>query len=32
MSVSDEGMLTLTNGDGSLVTCDLYPVLSRLAR
>lgn len=30
MSVSEDGVLTLVNGDGSLVTCDLYPLLSRL--
>lgn len=29
-SIDPEGLLTLTNGDGSVVTCDLYPVLSRL--
>ena len=29
VSVSDEGMLTLKNGDGSVVSCDLYPVLSK---
>lgn len=28
--VNDEGLLSLTNGDGSTVDCDLYPVLSRL--
>lgn len=28
--ISDEGMLTLVNADGSEVECDLYPVLSRL--
>lgn len=32
MSVSDEGLLTLTNGDGTTVSCDLYPVLARVAR
>lgn len=30
--VDDQGMLTITNGDGSTVTCDLYPLLSRLQR
>jgi hypothetical protein len=30
--VDNEGMLTLTNGDGSEVRCDLYPLLSKLAR
>ena len=29
-TVDDEGLLTLTNGDGSTVTCDLYPLLSKL--
>lgn len=29
-SVSDEGLLTLINGDGSTVHCDLYHVLSKL--
>jgi len=32
LTVSDEGALTLTNGDGSVVTCDLYPVLAKVAR
>lgn len=32
VSVDDDGMMTLENADGSLVTCDLYPLLSRLAR
>jgi hypothetical protein len=32
LSVSDEGLLRLDNGDGSFVTCDLYPVLSKVAR
>lgn len=31
MSVDDQGMLTLTNGDGSRVQCDLYPILVRAA-
>ena len=30
MEIDDQGMLTLTNGDGSAVTCDLYPLLSKL--
>jgi hypothetical protein len=30
LDVSEEGLLTLTNGDGSSVTCDLYPLLRRL--
>lgn len=29
MSIDASGMLTLTNGDGSVVVCDLYPVLSQ---
>jgi len=33
MSIDDQnGLLTLKNADGSVVTCDLYPVLSRLGR
>ena len=32
MTVDDEGLLTLTNSDGSTITCDLYPVLTQLAR
>jgi hypothetical protein len=32
MSVSGEGTLKLTNGDGTIVTCDLYPVLTKVAR
>lgn len=31
MTVDDEGLLTLRNADGSLVRCDLYPLLSRLS-
>lgn len=30
MTVDDQGLLTMTNADGSTVTCDLYPVLSKL--
>lgn len=30
VDVSDEGMLTLTNGDGSVATCDLYPLLAKV--
>lgn len=30
LAVSDQGMLTLVNGDGSTVDCDLYPILSKL--
>ncbi len=29
--VDGEGLLTLVNADGSVVTCDLYPLLSKLA-
>lgn len=29
MSIDASGMLALTNGDGSIVVCDLYPVLSQ---
>ncbi len=32
MSINDEGMLTLTNGDGSTIDCDLYPLLSKLGQ
>jgi chitodextrinase len=31
-SFDDQGLLTLTMGDGSAVTCDFYPVLSRMMR
>lgn len=30
LSVDDNGLMTLTNGDGSQVQCDLYPLLSKL--
>lgn len=30
VSVSDEAVLTIVNGDGSMVDCDLYPILSRI--
>lgn len=30
MEINDDGLLTLTNRDGSIVVCDLYPVLSRI--
>lgn len=30
--VDHDGLLTLTNGDGSEVRCDLYPLLSKLER
>lgn len=32
MDVSDDGLLTLTNGDGSTVEADLYPLLEKVAR
>jgi len=32
MHIDAEGMLTLTNADGSVVTCDLYPVLAKAGR
>lgn len=31
MSVSEDGVLTLRNEDGSVVTCDLYPLLAKIA-
>ncbi|MEO3475776.1 hypothetical protein AAFN86_28250 [Roseomonas sp. CAU 1739] len=31
MKISDEGMLTLRNGDGSVVNLDLYPLLGKIA-
>jgi hypothetical protein len=30
MAVDGEGLLTLTNADGSTVDCDLYPVLAKI--
>jgi hypothetical protein len=30
--IGPDGILKLTNGDGSQVDCDLYPLLSKLAR
>jgi hypothetical protein len=30
LSIDAEGMQRLVNGDGSIVTCDLYPVLAKL--
>lgn len=30
MHVDEEGLLTLVNGDGSTVECDLYPVLAKV--
>jgi hypothetical protein len=32
LEVSEDGSLTLVNGDGTTVTCDLYPILSKIAR
>jgi hypothetical protein len=32
MHIDEQGLCTLTNGDGSTVTCDFYPLLSRVAR
>lgn len=32
MDVDDQGLVTLTNADGSVITCDLYPVLAKLDR
>lgn len=32
MSVDDQGVITLVNSDGLVITCDLYPVLARLSR
>lgn len=32
MAVDGEGVVTLTNADGSTVTCDLYPLLTRITR
>jgi len=29
-SIDEQGLLTLTNADGSIVTCDLYPLLSAI--
>ncbi len=29
-AVNDQGLLTLVNGDGSTVDCDLYPLLSKI--
>jgi hypothetical protein len=31
LDVTEEGLLTLTNADGSRVSCDLYPLLAKLA-
>lgn len=32
MSIDDDGLLSVVNADGSIVTCDLYPLLSRIER
>jgi hypothetical protein len=32
LAVDEEGLLTLTNADGSRLSCDLYPLLSKLVR
>jgi hypothetical protein len=32
MDIDDQGQLSVRNGDGSTVICDLYPLLSRIAR
>lgn len=32
LTVDGQGMLTLTNADGSTVKCDLYPLLSKVER
>jgi hypothetical protein len=32
LAVDGEGLLTLINGDGSTVTCDLFPVLDKVRR
>lgn len=32
LGIDDQGILTLTNGDGTQVQCDLYPLLSRIDR
>jgi hypothetical protein len=31
LRVDDEGLLTLVNSDGTVIACDLYPVLAKLA-
>lgn len=30
LDIAADGLITLTNGDGSTVTCDLYPLLEKL--
>ncbi len=32
IDVDGEGLLTIVNGDGEEVTCDLYPLLLKLAQ
>jgi Collagen triple helix repeat (20 copies) len=32
MTVDEEGVITLINSDGLVITCDLYPVLAKLNR
>ena len=32
VTIDDEGLLVLANDDGSIVTCDLYPVLMKVTR
>lgn len=32
LSLDDDGLLTMTMSDGTRLTCDFYPVLSRIAR
>ena len=32
IDTDDEGLITVKNADGSIATCDLYPVLAQLAR
>lgn len=32
LEVDDEGVLTLANADGSIVRCDLYPLLDKIAK
>jgi hypothetical protein len=31
MDIDNNGVVTAANGDGSVVTLDLYPILSRIA-
>jgi Collagen triple helix repeat (20 copies) len=32
MSIDSEGLMTLINSDGLVVTCDFYPILTKLSR